>query len=171
MTVYRVGTSAMILSFLLVLSSVFFSVSHAFTGMNGAKWLIAAIVMGFTLFNFISLYFRRLEVEGDEVRLYTVFGKKKIRLTALEEIGVILLKMRAILILSDAERFVFVSSYFRNFEDFTDYVKSNVNAELQGNIAKLDNKLIRKKQITFMVLLVVLNIFLIGSAVYNFINS
>jgi hypothetical protein len=110
-------------------------------------------------------------VEGDEVRLYTVFGKKKIRLTALEEIGVILLKMRAILILSDAERFVFVSSYFKNFEDFTDYVKSNVNAELQGNIAKLDNKLIRKKQVTFMVLLVVLNIFLIGSAVYNFINS
>ncbi|QAR33010.1 hypothetical protein EP073_06190 [Geovibrio thiophilus] len=171
MTVYRVGTSAVVLSFLLIVSSVIFSVSHVFSGMNGAKWVIAAIVVGFTLFNFISLYFRRLEVEDDEVRLFTVYGRKSIKLSALEEIGVILLKMRAILILSDAEKFVFVSSYFRNFAEFTELVKSNVNAELQGNIAKLDNKLIRKKQITFMALLAVLNIFLVGSAVYNFVNG
>ncbi|WP_265821645.1 hypothetical protein [Geovibrio ferrireducens] len=171
MTVYRVGTTAVALSFLLIVSSVIFSVSHAFTGMNGVKWVIVAIVVGFTLFNFVSLYFRRLEVEGDEVRLYTVYGRKSIKLNALEEIGVILLKMRAIMILSDAERFVFVSSYFKNFAEFADYVKSKVDAPLQGNIAKLDNKLIRKKQITFIVLLGVLNIFLVGSAVYNFVNS
>lgn len=139
--------------------------------MNGAKWVIAAIVVGFALFNFISLYFRRLEVEGDEVRLYTVYGRKAVKLSSLEEIGVILLKMRAILILSDAEKFVFVSSYFRNFADFADYVKSAVNTELQGNIAKLDHRLIRKKQITFLILLGVLNIFLAGSSVYNFVNG
>jgi hypothetical protein len=75
------------------------------------------------------------------------------------------------MILSDAERFVFVSSYFKNFAEFADYVKSKVDEPLQGNIAKLDDKLIRKKQITFIVLLGVLNIFLVGSAVYNFVNS
>jgi hypothetical protein len=170
LAVYRVSGSVLTLSGLLILSAAVFSLSHAAAGLDGAKMVIIFVVMVFICFNFITLFFRRLEVDGDEVKLTTIYGRKSINISRLEEIGVIKLKMRVIIILSDPERFVFVSSYYGAFGEFLDYLKDRAGKELHESIEKIDRKYIRNKKTVLNGVLVVMNLFFLGSAVYNFIN-
>lgn len=171
MTVYKVDPALIALSVLLVLTAVFFTFSNVVSGFDAAEVIICSIVLLLAVFNFFSLSFRRLEVEDDIINLYSIYGKKTVDISALEEIGVVLLKVRAVLILADAEKFMFVPSYFKNFGEFTDYLKGKINGELRGHLVKVDAKTIRKKQITLALALAALNVLFIGSAIYNLINN
>ncbi|WP_022849714.1 hypothetical protein [Limisalsivibrio acetivorans] len=171
MTVYRVSRRVLFLSGALVLSGLLFSASHALIGLNGAKGAVLAVVNIFIIFNFITLLFRRIEVDGDTVRLFTIYGRKSINLTDLEEIGIIKLKMRIIVILSDPKKFVFISSFYRDFESFVEYVKGRVDKELHESIAKLSEKTIKRKRRILAAVLGTLNLFFLGSVLYNLLNG
>ena len=168
--VFKVGKPILGLSFLLIPASVFFAYSFTLLPMAGVKWFVAGVVLLFSVLNFISLYVQRLVVDGDELRLKTLFGSKQIKLSQLQEIGTVVLKMRIVLVLSDDEKFMFLSSHLDKFEDVLDYMKAHVGKELHKNIDKLDAGMIKKKKYAFMGLLVVVALFLAGSGIYNFIN-
>jgi hypothetical protein len=171
LTVYKVHPMLVLLSILLVLTAIFFTISNVYTSVDAAEVIICSVVLIMAILNFFSLNFRRLEVDEERITVYSIFGKKSVAVNALEEIGVALLRARAVLILADPEKFIFVPSYFKNFGEFTDSLKAKLNTELLGHLAKVDANTIKKKQLTFAMILGVLNIFFIVSAVYNFLNN
>lgn len=139
--------------------------------MINIKWLLSAIVCTFALFNFISLSLLRLETDGDLIKLRNIFGKKDISFSSLEDISVIVLKLRAVLVLSNEEKFVFIPSHFQNFIEFVDELQGNVGESVKANLMKIDKSSLAKKRIAFFALLTVLSVFLVGSGIYNIINN
>jgi hypothetical protein len=109
----------------------------------------------------------RVWVENGEVSLKNLMGNKSIKLSELEEIGIVNLRWRVILILSDPHKFVFISSLYGDFEKFANMLKENVPAGVKPSLDKVTHKLIKRKKIFLFLLMAAGSLFFILSGFYN----
>ncbi|TCK60542.1 hypothetical protein [Seleniivibrio woodruffii] len=167
MTVYKISRKLVYGMIFLFVSSLFFSYSFLVKDTSGGASAICAVVTVFLLYNLVSMLVSRFSVEDGELRLKNLMGDKSIRLSDLEEIGIVNLRWRVILILSDPNKFVFISSLYGNFEDFLNMLKDSVPESVKPSLDKITPKTVRNKKMFLVALMAAGSLFFIGSGLYN----
>lgn len=167
MTVYKVDKKYLFLLILIMITAAIFSWSVAAAGLSTKKLIVMVPVFIIVGYNLLTFTFRKIEIEGDEIRLYTLFGKKSIKLEELDEVAIVKLKGRVIVILSDHEKFIFLSSFYENFNSMLTYIRSGVADELKNSIDKVDMKDVKKRIVLMKLFMIGLILFFIGATVYN----
>lgn len=165
--VFKVDRRLVALTALLLISSLFFTFSVYYAEMGRGGLIVCFIVSAFILFNLLVLLSKKIEVRGEEICQTTLYGSKTVNLSEIEDIGVVKLRWRVILILSDPQKFVFISSFYENFEGFVQYMKDNLTGYLQTLLDPVTEKVIRKKRRFLKSVVVALTLFFVGSGVYN----
>lgn len=165
--VYKVDRRLIALTVLLFIASLFFTFSVYASGMGKGGLAVCFVVVVFILFNLIVLISKKIELEGEEISQTTIYGKKSVNLADIEDIGVVKLRWRIILILSDPQKFVFISSLYEDFEGFVEYLREKVCDNVECFLDPVTPKSIRKKRRFLTLLVVAATAFFIGSGFYN----
>jgi len=133
---------------------------------NGAL-AVCFVVVVFILFNLVVLFSKKIEINDGVIAQTTIYGRKSVNVADVEDIGVVKLRWRIILILSDPHKFVFISSLYEDFEGFVAYLKELVCTDVECLLDPVTPKSIRKKKSFLTILVVGATAFFIGSGVYN----
>jgi len=166
--VYKVSSRLAGLTVLLFVSSLFFSYSVYAAGMGAGGAIVSLVVVTFILFNLVVILTKKIEVsDSGEISQSTIYGKKSVNVSEIDDIGVVKLRWRVILILSDPHKFVFISSLYENFEEFVDYLKKSIDGPVDKALEPVSDSLIKKKRIFLKSLIVAATLFFVGSGVYN----
>ncbi|WP_303852074.1 hypothetical protein [Seleniivibrio woodruffii] len=167
MTVYRISRKLLYGMILLFVSSLFFSYSYTVKDGSGSSAAVCAVMTVFLLYNLVSMLISRVSVENGEINQRNMMGTKSIKMSELEEIGIVNLRWRVILILSDPHKFVFISSMYGDFEEFTNMLKENVPDSVKPSLDKLTHKVITRKKMFLFGLMAAGSVFYIASGLYN----
>ncbi|MGE4265834.1 MAG: hypothetical protein AB7F25_00225 [Deferribacterales bacterium] len=167
MTVYKISRKLLYGMIVLFVSSLFFSFSFIIREDSGGSAAVCAILTVFLLYTLTSMLISRVSVENGEVSLRNLMGSKSIKLSELEEIGIVNLRWRVILILSDPHKFVFISSLYGDFEEFVNMLRASVPEGVKPSLDKITHKLIRRKKIFLFLLMAAGSLFFILSGFYN----
>ncbi|ADD68512.1 hypothetical protein Dacet_1748 [Denitrovibrio acetiphilus DSM 12809] len=165
--VYKVDRQLVILTVILLAASLFFALSVFLSGMGNGGLIISFAIVAFIIFNIVVLFSKKIEVSEDEIVQTTIYGRKRVRIDEIEDIGIVKLRWRIILIISDPHKFVFISSLYEDFESFVDSLKDRLQEPVDSLIKPVTPKLIAKKRRFLRFVLVILTVFFIGSGVYN----
>lgn len=167
MTVYKIQKKLVVLLGILFLMSIFFSYSVYVTDFSGGSMAVCAILIIFLGLNLAVFLSKSVSVENGVVHQTTLYGKKEINLKELEEIGVVNLRWRIILILSDPHKFVFISSLYENFEEFIEFLKIEAAAPSIAGLSKVSSKTIRNKNLFLGLMMLAGSLFFLLSGFYN----
>jgi len=170
LTVYRISRKLLYGMIFLFVSSLFFSFSFVARDGSGGSAAVCAVLTVFLLYNLVSMLISRVNVENGEISLKNLMGSKSIKMAELEEIGIVNLRWRVILILSDPHKFVFISSMYGDFEEFANMLRSNVPDSVKPSLDKLTHKMIKRKKMFLFGLMSAGSLFFIGSGFYNLLN-
>ncbi|MGE4318163.1 MAG: hypothetical protein AB7E96_04570 [Deferribacterales bacterium] len=167
--VYKVQKKLINLMSILFLLSFFFTYSVYRSDFSAGAMAVCAVMIAFLGYNLAVLLSKRFEVDNGIIHQTTLYGKKEIDLKDLEEIGVVNLRWRIILILSDPHKFVFISSLYQDFEDFISFLKSEVPENCKGHLDKVTIQRIRRKNMFLIMMLALGSLFFLMSGFYNII--
>ncbi|PLX70025.1 MAG: hypothetical protein C0603_03550 [Denitrovibrio sp.] len=165
--VYKVDKKLVILTTILLVSSIFFTFSVHLAGFGKPGIMLCSGVVLFILFNLVVLLSKKIEINDGVICQTTIYGKKDVKISEIGDIGVVKLRWRIILILSDPHKFVFISSMYEDFEDFVQYLKDNVTGYVESLLAPVTAKNIRKKRKFLLMLILSATAFFTVSGVYN----
>jgi len=165
--VYKVDRKLITLTLVLFLSSLFFSFSVYMAGFGNGGLLVCGLVVAFILFNLVVLFSKKIEIKDGAICQTTIYGKKEVKFADIGDIGVVKLRWRIILILSDPHKFVFISSFYEDFEGFVAKLKEHVTGYIESLLAPVTPKLIRKKRRFLLTLILAMTAFFIVSGFYN----
>lgn len=165
--VYKVDRRLLLLTTLLLFASLFFTFSVYVSDMGNGGLVVCFVVVVFILFNLLVLLSKKIEIKDKEICQTTLYGRKTVNLSEIEDIGVVKLRWRVILIISDAHKFVFISSFYEDFEGFVQYLRENLSGYLESLLQPVTPKVIRKKRAFLASVVVGLMIFFTGSGIYN----
>lgn len=169
MTVYKINSKLVWLMAFLCLTSVFFCFSVLRYEYSGGAAVVCLAAEIFLLYNLVGLLTKKISVGDGTIRQHTLYGTKEISVGEIEEVGVVNLKWRLILILSDAEKFVFITSLYSDFNNFVDGLRQQVCEEAFKSLEKVTQKKINQKNMVLMLMMAAGALFFIGAGVYNII--
>jgi len=167
--VYKVDKKLIILTVILFLSSLFFSFSVHTADIGSGALAVCAVIVLFILFNLLVISTKKIEVFENKIAQTTIYGRKSVILKEIEDIGVVKLRWRVILILSDPKKFVFISSLYEDFESFVQYLKDNLTGYVESLLQPVTPKMIRKKRRFLQMLIVLMTVFFVVSGIYNIV--
>lgn len=153
----------------LFVTSLFFTFSVIRYEYSGGAAAVCFVVEMFLLYNLVLLFTKKIYVEDGCIRQFTLYGKKDIKVGEIEEVGVVNLRWRVILILSDPHKFVFISSLYENFNGFIDYLRPQVCDEALKSLEKVTHKKIVHKNMVLMLMMTAGSLFFVGAGIYNII--
>lgn len=165
--VYKVDRRLIVLTVILFAASLFFTYSVYASGFGRGGLIICLAVIAFIAFNLLILISKKIEIKDGEICQTTLYGHKKVRTADIEDIGIVKLRWRIILILSDPHKFVFISSLYGDFEVFVKYLQDNLTGRVESLLVPVTPKLIKKKRVFLMTVVAALTAFFIGSGFYN----
>lgn len=169
--VYKVDKRLVTLTVLLFISSLFFTLSVYIKGMGGGALVVCFVAVAFIVFNLLVLFSKKIEIEDGVISQTTIYGKKSVNVAEIEDIGVVKLRWRIILILSDPQKFVFISSLYENFEEFVEYLRGLVCNDVTCLLDPVTPKSIAKKRRFLNTMIIAVSVFFVGSGVYNILYS
>lgn len=165
--IYKIKKNYQVLLLLLFLSSIFFNVSHLMVDGNPIKFVVLIFMAGFIGWMLLGAWAKRVEISEDAVIVKGLLGTKSVQLSDLKDASVINMKGRSLCILSDSERYVFISSLFDGFVDIIQHVVQVAPDDIMDNLKKIDTDNIEKKSKLMNSFLIFAILFLIGISVYN----
>lgn len=165
--VYKVDKKLVVLTVVLLLSSLFFTYSVYAIGMGGGGLAVCFVAVLFILFNLMILLSKKIEMHDGEISQVTLYGKKSVKVEDIEDIGIVKLRWRIILILSDPHKFVFISSLYDDFEGFVQELKNGLSEKMETLLAPVTPKMISAKKNFLLGVVVIMTVFFIGSGFYN----
>jgi hypothetical protein len=166
--VYKVSSRLAGLTVLLLVASLFFTYSVYASEMGTGGLVVCLVIVAFIFFNLLVVLTKKIEVSEDgTIAQTTIYGKKSVNVSDIDDIGVVRLRWRVILILSDPHKFVFISSLYEDFEDFVEYLKKSIDGPVENALESVTAKLIKKKRIFLKSMIMAATVFFIGSGVYN----
>ncbi|MGB9731227.1 hypothetical protein [Calditerrivibrio nitroreducens] len=167
---FRVKKSILVLSVLLLLNIIIYGISLTITNFGPAKYVVLTVLFILVLLNVVAFFMNEVILKEDLVYVKSLYGSRGIKIPEIAEISYIPLKGRILMMLSDKDKFVFVSSMMDGFGDIVEYLKKGIKDENLLNIlneVRLD--VISHKNKMVVLFLIVLNIVVIGSYIYNFL--
>lgn len=165
--VYKVDRRLVALTTVLFLTSLFFTLSVFMSDFGGGGIAVAAVVNVFILFNLLVLLSKKIEIKDGHICQSTLYGRKSVQLDEIEDIGVVKLRWRVILIVSDPYKFIFISSLYEDFEGFVQYLKDNLTGYVESLLVPVTPKLIGKKRKFLTGVVILMTFFFVGSGIYN----
>lgn len=170
MKVYKIDKIYIFLLVSLLIVSIFFGYTHTLTGGNNIKYLIIGFVVLFIIFNLINLITKKVEIEDEFINIKSLAGFRKLKFDEIEDITPLKLMGRYIFIISDSEKYGFLSSMFENFEEIYQIIKERLDSEIQKKLNNLSEKDFKSRKVVFVIFMVVANIFLLLASMYNLFN-
>ncbi len=164
---YTIEKIYKVLVFMLLLSSIFFGISHYFVSSNGIKLILLAFLPIFIFIILINIVSKKIYVEGTNLYYSGVFGKKAIDINDLQDTSVIKMKGRILCILSDTKNYIFLTSMFENFEEIIKMIIQNAPDNSIKNLKNIDFQEVSKKSKFMKIFLISANLFLIVFGIYN----
>lgn len=152
---------------LLLIMSFFFTYSVYVSDFSGGAMAVCAVLIVFLGLNLAVLLSKTVTVENGVIHQKTLYGKKELNIKEIEEIGVVNLRWRIILILSDPHKFVFISSLYNGFEEFMEFLKVEAAEPAKVSLAKVTHKNVRNKNLFLSLMLAVGSLFFLLSGLYN----
>lgn len=165
--VYKVEKRLVSLTLVLFLASLFFTLSVYLSDYASGGLVVCFVVVVFILFNLLVLFSKKIELSDGSICQKTLYGSKCVDISEIEDIGIVKLRWRIILILSDPHKFVFISSLYEDFEGFVASLKEELSESVEGLIDPVTPKLINKKRKFLSVVILAMIAFFVGSGVYN----
>lgn len=171
MKIYKIDKSYLLLLVFLLFSSIVFLISHTQVKSYDIKFVLIGFLILFILFNLVNLLNKRVIIDSENIEIRSLFGSKKLRFFDIEDIAPVKLKGRYLFILSDSEKYGFLSSMFENFDEIFNILKENAqNEEIKNRLSHFSRKDFLSKKRLFVSFLIVANIFLLAASIYNFIT-
>lgn len=171
MKIYKIDKSYLFLLVFLLFSSIVFLISHTQVKSYNIKFVLIGFLILFILFNLVNLLNKRVIIDSENIEIRSLFGSKKLRFFDIEDITPVKLKGRYLFILSDSEKYGFLSSMFENFDEILNILKENAqNEEIKNRLSHFSRKDFLSKKRLFVTFLIVANIFLLAASIYNFIT-
>lgn len=152
---------------ILLLMSFFFTYSVYVTDFSGGSMAVCAVLIVFLGLNLAVLLTKSVKVENGVIHQSTLYGKKEINICDIEEIGVVNLRWRLILILSDPHKFVFISSLYDNFEEFIEFLKIEAAAPSIAGLKKVTSKTVKNKNFFLSLMMGLGSLFFLLAGFYN----
>jgi len=169
--IYKIDKCYLLLLFFLLFSSIVFLISHTQVKSYDIKFVLIGFLILFILFNLVNLLNKRVIIDSENIEIRSLFGSKKLRFFDIEDIAPVKLKGRYLFILSDSEKYGFLSSMFENFDEILNILKENAqNEEIKNRLSHFSRKDFLSKKRLFVSFLIVSNIFLLAASIYNFIT-
>jgi len=169
--VYRIRYRIILHLFALLVTSLYYCGTLLYANPSPSKYLLIGMVTAIIGYNVIAFKFRWIEIEGDKMTLHSIYGKKTVMASEVEEVAIIKLKGRFTLLLADAHKFVFISSFYEGFDKIVEFLKDRVTDQARVPLEKLDFKEIKKRRVVFKGVMLVLIFFFIGAGTYNLFNN
>jgi hypothetical protein len=167
---FKVKKSILYLALFLLFNIIIYGVSLVGTNFGPAKYTVFTILFILVFLNVVSLYINVVTIDGETVFVKSLYGSKNIKISEIIEISYVPLKGRILMMLSDKDKFVFVSSMIDGFGDIVDYLKKNIKDDkLIEVLNEVRIDVINHKNRMVVLFLIVLNIVVIGSYCYNFL--
>ncbi|BAI80940.1 conserved hypothetical protein [Deferribacter desulfuricans SSM1] len=167
--IYRYDKRVFLLLITLLISAIYFAVSHFFIGGSPYKFIILGVLLVFILFNIISLVRKEIKLDDNKITVRALLGEKSLDFKDINDAVFLYLKGRTILILSDDQKFVFLSSLIDRFDNILDYIKDKVNEDTKKRLNEFDLKKYKKAKLFLNIFLVMAILFLLLFGTYNFL--
>lgn len=169
MKIYKIDKIYIILLFLLLIVSVVFLISHMQIKSYNIKFALIGFLILFILFNIVNLLCKKVILDNNGIEIISLIGSRKLNFLDIQDITPLKLKGRYIFILSDNEKYGFLSSMFENFNEILNTLKNNVQGkEVKSKLNSFSEKDYLSKKRIFVSFLIVANIFLLSASIYNF---
>ncbi|KAA0259421.1 hypothetical protein FHQ18_00650 [Deferribacter autotrophicus] len=166
--IFRYDKKLLFLLIILLVSSVYFSISHYVLGGSHVKIIVLIVLMIFVLFNLLSILKRKVEVKDEVIIVHALLGTKQIKYNEIKDAVFLYLKGRTVLILADDEKFVFLSSVVDGFEKIIDLLKEKVSEDIKEKLALFDYKRNNKSKKLLFAFLIIAIIFFFTFGTLNF---
>lgn len=148
----------------------FLMLSHHLTGGDLGPMLVYGLVLVILIVSQIALSIRTLTVEKETLRLSSMLFKKQVDLTRLQDVSVMNLKGRFVLLITGEEDFMILSSLFQNFGEVVALVRSHTPEDLQHKLAVATDDELKGKRTRFIIALVAGTLLSFGFGVYNLLG-
>lgn len=168
MKIYKIEKVYVSLLVILLAASFIFAFSHALIGGNNIKFIIIGFLILFIIFNIVNLLGKKVEIDENSITIKSLTGKRKLEFDKIEDITPLKLKGRYIFIISDNEKYGFLSSMFEKFDEILDILKKNAQNSNNEKISGITIKDINSRKKIFIAFLISATIFLIAASVLNF---
>ncbi|MGA1847166.1 hypothetical protein [Deferribacter abyssi] len=169
--IFKYDKKLLFLMIILLISAVYFSISHYLIEGNRIKVVILFVLITFILFNLLSILRRKIELKDNVIIVKSLLGMKQIKYDEIKDAVFLYLKGRTVLILADDEKFVFISSVVEDFEKIIDLLKDKVSNDINNKLSLFDYKRNNKskKLLYFFLIVAVVFFFIFGT--FNFYTS
>ncbi len=168
--IFKVKKNIVILSVILLLNIIIYGISLTVTNYGPAKYVVLTVLLILVSLNVVAFVMNVVILEDDAIFVKSLYGDKRVKISEINEISYVPLKGRILMMLSDKEKFVFVSSMIDGFGEVVEYLKRKITDEkLLEVLNEVKMDVINHKNRMVVLFLIVLNIVVIGSYVYNFI--
>lgn len=169
--VFKVKKTIILLALLLLVNSLIYGFSISSSDATSGKYAVIIVLSILILLNLLSLILNIITIDDDTITVKSLYGKKKLSLQNIQEISFIPLKGRILMMLSDNNRLVFVSSMIDGFDKIAKILRDNLKTEeLMEKIDEIDMNVINSKNRMVIFFLIVFNLLIVGSYVYNFLK-
>ncbi|MCX8085090.1 MAG: hypothetical protein N3C60_09245 [Calditerrivibrio sp.] len=166
---FKVKKNILVMAFILLINIVIYAISLSLTDFGSGKYVVATVIFLLVFLNIVSLLVNTVMIEDTNIRVKSLYGKKVINLNELTEISFVPLKGRILMMLSDKHNFAFISSMIDGFDSIVEYIKGVVKDENLLNVLnEVRMDVIDQKNKMVFIFLIVLNLVVIASFVYNF---
>jgi len=166
--IYKIDKIYIFLLLTLLMLSLFFGYSHTLIVGNNIKYFIIGFMILFIIFNIINLLAKKVEITDEFINIKSLTGNRKLKFDEIEDITPLKLKGRYIFIISDREKYGFLSSMFSDFQEIFHIIKEKVNSEIQEKLSTLTEKDFKSRKFIFVIFMLTANIFLLLASIYNF---
>lgn len=169
--VFKVKKTIILLAVLLFVNALIYGLSIPSSDTTSGKYAVIIALSILIFLNLLSLILNIITIDGDTITVRSLYGKKNVSLQNIQEISFIPLKGRILMMLSDSNGFVFVSSMIDGFDKIAKIIRDNLKTEeLIEKIDEIDMNVINSKNRMVIVFLVIFNTLIAGSYMYNFLK-
>ncbi|MEF3255333.1 MAG: hypothetical protein K6348_07225 [Deferribacterales bacterium] len=168
--VYKVKKSIVVLAVLLMVTILCYGFSLFYTNVPGYGKYIVISILGVLIFlNLLQFLINKVIIDENIITVKSLYGTKRIDINELQEISFVPLQGRILMMLTDKNSFAFIPSTIDGFDDIAEYIKGRVDSiELVNILNEINMKVINSKNRMIIIFLIVFNVILIVSSLYNF---
>lgn len=160
MKVYRTGRIYLIFQSLLFVSVIIFFITKLAVGFDKIVIFIFVFLIAVLFYLLLSFVFNKVEIDRGILKKSWFFRKKVFNINEIEDVSLVKLKGRFLLILYSKNAFFFITSMFEDFVEIIEYLNQYLPLEKNVHIPSEDLRKAKKMFLSFYIAIIVLmNVF------------
>jgi hypothetical protein len=158
--VYRTGRIYLIFQSLLFVSVIIFFITKLAVGFDKIVIFIFVFLIAVLFYLLLSFVFNKVEIDRGILKKSWFFRKKVFNINEIEDVSLVKLKGRFLLILYSKNAFFFITSMFEDFVEIIEYLNQYLPLEKNVHIPSEDLRKAKKMFLSFYIAIIVLmNVF------------